>query len=320
MTRVVVFGASGFIGAAVASALAKCSDLELVPVSHRRLKGYLTADLTSPESLRAVLAPGDIVVNCAGYANATDATVAGRRRFQAVNVDGVAALAEACVARGACQLIHLSSVAAMGAWAGQDIDEEMQRRPATPYAISKLQSERVLERFRDRLFVTILRPTSIFGEGRGLAHGLCRLASWPLVPLPAAGRAMIPFCYVGNLVEGIKLTLGNTSCHGQVFIIGDDRSYMLREIVQAFAHALEKRPLLLPIPAAASEAAAVLAERYAVRRNSIPVIDRQRINSLTRSVSYSITRFRAATGYRPIHDLQTAAGRIADWYRQGARR
>jgi UDP-glucose 4-epimerase len=320
MRRVVVLGARGFIGSAVTSALARHSRLELVPVSRRHGNGHAVADLTSPESLRAVIAPGDIVVNCAGYANATDATTAGKRRFQEVNVDGVAALAEACALRNACQLVHLSSVAAMGPWAVKGVDEQMLLAPRSPYAVSKLESERVLERFRERLFVTILRPTSIFGEGRGLARALCRLSSLPLVPLPAAGSAAVPFCYVGNLVHGLMLTLGNVSCSGQVFIVGDERSYTLREVVVAFARALGRRPVLLPVPAAAAIVAASLAEKRAARRDSIPFIDRQRVGSLTRSVSYSIEKFRAATGYHPAYDLTRAAERIAGWYSRGGAR
>ncbi|MEX2534097.1 MAG: NAD-dependent epimerase/dehydratase family protein [Trueperaceae bacterium] len=313
-----VFGARGFIGSAVSQAVAQNPNFELVRVSRHPGDGYSTAELTAPDSLRAVIKPGDIVVNCAGYANAVDATAAGMRLFEEVNVRGVHALAKACVARGACQLVHMSSVAAMGAWSITGVDEQMLREPATPYARSKLQSEQVLEQFRDRLSITILRPTSIFGEGRGLAKLLCRLVSWPVVPMPAAGRASIPFCYVGNIVDGVALSLRNPSCYGQTFILGDERSYSFREIVATFARALGKRPYLLSIPAAPARAAAVFAEKRAVRRNSIPLIDRQRINTLTQSVSYSITKFREATGYHPSYDLDKAAERIALWYSRGA--
>jgi UDP-glucose 4-epimerase len=317
MKRVVVFGARGFIGTRVASAIDVLDGYEVVRISRYPGNGHSTADLTAPDSLTAVIGRDDIVINCAGYAGATDVTPAGQSRFEAVNVKGVAALAEACVARSACQLIHLSSVAAMGAWSGQNVDEQMLRNPSTPYALSKLRSERILERFRDRLFVTVLRPTSVFGEGRGLARTLCRLVSLPLVPLPGAGRAEIPFTYVGNVVDGVVLTLQNPACYGQAFIIGDERSYSLREIVRALSQALEKHPLLLTVPTALARAAALLLERGAALRNSTPLIDSHRINALTQSVSYSISKFKAATGYRPTYDLQRAANRIADWYLRG---
>lgn len=320
MTRVVVVGAGGFIGSAVAAEVAEEPEFELVRAVRHPMAGEQPADLTAPRSLENLICPGDVVVNCAGYANALDGTESGRTRLEDVNVRGVAALAEACVARGARQLVHLSSVAAMGAWSGEGISEEDLRPPASAYALSKLRAEQVLETYRERLNVTVLRPTSIFGEGRGLARSLCRLVSAPVVPLPGGGRAEIPFCYVKNVSAAVVLSLGNPNCRGKTFIVGDSRSYTLRQVVEEFAKALGKRPVLLPVPSSLICGVTALESRLASSRDRVPLLGEERINSLVRSVSYSIDRFRKATGYDPSYDLATAARRIAYWYRAEAAR
>ena len=314
MTRVVVVGANGFIGSAIASEVAEKPELHIVRAVREPSAGEELADLTRPHTLETLICPGDVVVNCAGYANAIDSTESGKRRLDEVNVRGVEALARACASNGARQLVHLSSVAAMGPWSGEGIDEDDLRPPASPYGASKLRAEQTLQAFGNSLAVTILRPTSIFGEGRGLARSLCRLVSLPVVPLPGGGSASIPFCYVKNVSDAVFLSLGNPNCFGKTFIVGDERSYSLREVVEEFARALGKDPFLLPIPSTLVRAAVALESKLASARDRIPALGEERFASLMRSVSYSIDRFRRATGYQPRYDLAAAARRIAHWY------
>jgi nucleoside-diphosphate-sugar epimerase len=202
----------------------------------------------------------------------------------------------------------------MGRWTGSGVDEGMSRPTASPYADSKRAAELALEPFGDRLPITILRPTSIFGEGRGLAAALCRLASLPIVPLPGGGRALIPFCYVGNLAHAVGLTIGNPACHGRTFIVGDDRSYMLREIIEELSRALGRRPRLVSVPTAAFQLAAGASGLIGRVRRRPPLFDRSRLTTLTTSVEYSTAAFQAATGYRPPYSLTDATDRIAAWH------
>lgn len=303
--RVVLFGESGFVG----------SNL----LKHMRLPNIVApsldeADLTAPESLGEILRRDDIVINAAGYANATDTTARGRALFEAVNVQGVRNLAEACRAAGARQLVHISSVAAMGRWHGEGITEDMLKPPSTPYADSKLAGERILAEYRDDVPITILRPTSVFGEGRGLARTLCRVVSKGLAPLPEGGRAKIPFTYIGNIARTVELSLGNSRCFGRTFIVGDEESYPLREVVAQLAEFMGIRIRILAVPAVIARAAVAACESISSLTGRTPVLDRGRLDTLTHSVSYSIAAFKEATRYVPPYNLKESARRIVNWY------
>jgi nucleoside-diphosphate-sugar epimerase len=302
--RIVVLGGSGFIGSAIARDL---GPEVLTP-------GRIEADVSSRDSLARAILPGDVIINATGYAIATDRSAAGRARFRATNVEGVRNLAAVAADKGAGQLIHLSSVAAMGHWKGPGISEGMMRAATSPYAASKLDGERALEPFRDRLATTVLRPTSIFGEGRGLAATLCQLATLPLIPLPGGGRAEIPFCYVGNLAHAVRLAIGCAACNGRTFIVGDDRSYPLREVISELSRALGHRARIVAVPAAAFRLAAGASGVYAALRRTAPLLDKSRVRTLTTSVSYSTAALRDAAGYRPPYSLSDACERIARWY------
>lgn len=303
MSRIVLFGGSGFLGSAIAA------ELEGVISPPRS-----AVDLRDAGSVRRFLRPGDRVINAAGYASATDRSDAGRARLRRENVDAVRLLAEECGRARADQLIHLSSVAAMGPMDGASISERDATEPRSPYAISKRDAERVLSGMADRLPITILRPTSVFGEGRPLATMLCRVASFPVVPLPRGGHALVPFTHVANVAAAVKLAVGRESCFGQTFIIGDAQSYSLRRIIEGLARGQGRpRVRILPVPSASLSLAAS-AERWLRRGRSAPLLDPSRIDTMTKSVSYSIEAFQAATGFVPPITLEEATERIGNWY------
>lgn len=305
--RVVVIGAGGFVGSQLVNQFKRL--YHLAPMTRPQV------DLLDPKSLRSSLCSGDVVINAAGYANATDATDEGKRRFQAANVVGVRNLAQVASEVGVAHLVHISSVAAMGRWHQEGVTEEMQKPVASPYSASKLEGERVLAEFTGDLPITILRPTSVFGEGRGLARTLCSVISRRIVPLPAGGGAKIPFTYMGNVAHAVELCLANPQCFGKTFIISDEQSYHLREVVLALAKELGVEAKIIPVPTWSAKVGVHLLERLATMRGSPPLLDRGRLDTMTNSVSYSIASFQRATGYQPPYSLQMAAKRIAAWYK-----
>lgn len=309
LLRIVVLGAKGFVGSYLAADLASCGQVQGLTRAE--------ADLGDPGALRRALRPGDVVVNAAGYARATDTSKRGRQRFQSDNVDGVGNLARVALEVGVSHLIHLSSVAAMGRWEGSGIREEQYLPTDLPYAASKRVGEQVLEGYKDRLSITILRPTSVFGPGRGLAAVLCRVVARGVVPLPGAGQAEIPFTYIGNVSHAVKLCIANPACYGRTFIVGDTRSYSLREVVRAIGYAFGKPPRIIPIPLAVATVGTVSLEALSKVLGREPLMDRARLYSLTHSVSYSVKALQEATGYTPPFSLEAAAQRLVEWYRLG---
>jgi nucleoside-diphosphate-sugar epimerase len=306
-SRIVVFGGRGFVGSAIVRGLP--AGVVAPPRSE--------IDLTSAEQIRGILRPDDVVINAAGYASATDRSPAGLARLRRDNVEAVTMLADAAASAGASELIHISSVAAMGQRSGSNLVETDLAPPRSPYGQSKRDAELALAGYGDRLPITILRPTSIFGEERGLTAVLCRIAGLPIIPMPAGGRALVPLSYVGNLVEAVRLTIGRATCHGRTFIVGDNESYALGEVIKSLAGALghDRRPAVA-VPRRVLSALGGIESRVAAVRGRSPLLDPIRIETLTSSVSYSTRSFRDATGFEPPYTLEAALERVAEAYRR----
>lgn len=304
--RVVLFGGSGFVGTALRQQL---NSPELVAPSRA------TVDLLDRDRLAGLLRAGDIVVNAAGYASATDRTRQGLVRLRRDNVEAVATLLDVAQEAGVAHLVHLSSVAAMGRTTDVELREDDLSPPETPYGRSKRDAEILLTARMDRFPITILRPTSIFGEGRGLAALLCRIASLPVIPLPAGGRALIPFSYVANLAAAVKATLVCEATFGRTFIVGDKRSYPLRDIVLGLAAAMGRNRLVtVPMPSGLLRVGGRVEGRISPVLGRTAVLDPMRIRTLTTSSMYSTAAFREATGFDPPIGLAAALERIAAWH------
>ena len=306
MRRIVLFGGSGFLGSRILSRLQQRS--VIAPARSR-------VDLTSLSDVTAFLQPGDLVINAAGYAESTARTPGEVARLDSENVTAVATLVEAAAGVGIGRLIHMSSVAAMGRLLGAEHDEESIGPILSPYALSKYRAELLLDPLRSKLPVTTLRPTSVFGEGRGLTRALCRVCQLQVIPLPGGGRALIPFTYVGNVVEAVAIAVESADPLNGTYIVGDDSSYPLRQIVLTLSHHLGSNARVVPVPAWGVRALLAGSRAVGGRR---AVLDDARIATLTTSVSYSIRRFREATGYRPIHTIDGGLRNVARWYAAGA--
>ncbi|MFM6975005.1 MAG: SDR family oxidoreductase, partial [Agromyces sp.] len=98
MTRYLVTGAGGMLGHDVLTALA---GREVRALTHAEL------DITDADAVRALVQPGDVIMNCAAF-NAVDAAESDPAPAFAINRDGPGVLARAAHAVQG-RLVHISS-------------------------------------------------------------------------------------------------------------------------------------------------------------------------------------------------------------------
>jgi nucleoside-diphosphate-sugar epimerase len=188
-TRLVVTGASGFLGRGLVAYLAQQGHdvlaLSRSPMvfDHPGVTVGAMPDLADPRAAwDGLLQSDDIVVHLAGLAHGS----LDDERHEPINCQGTARLAEAAARAPVAQLIFVSSIAAQtGPAAGHVLTEADDPAPANAYGRAKLAAERAVA--SSGVAYTILRPGVVYGEdAKGNLRLLERLAQLP-VPLPLAG-------------------------------------------------------------------------------------------------------------------------------------
>ncbi len=250
--RVLITGASGFIGRALVTALAKqghavraaardpariiaASDVERVAIP----------DLVGSLDWSPLLANVTHVVHLAGIAHAPGALPDDV--YTQINTEAVGTLAQQAKGRVE-RLVLMSSVRAqVGISAEHTITEADAPEPTDVYGRSKLEAERLLA--ASGVGYTVLRPAVVYGKGvKGNIAALATIAKTPM-PLPFGGlhneRSLLA---LENLVSAVAHVLEAPLAEGETYLVADAKPISVADMVSAMREGLGKPPHLVKVP------------------------------------------------------------------------
>lgn len=327
---VLVTGANGFIGAALAKALVEAgADVRGLilegtdPGPLQRLGvPFFAGDICRPETLRTPLDGVRTVFHLAALA--TD--WAPFARFMAVIADGTQNVLQAAHQARVERFVHMSSLAIHAFRGHLQADE---RTPAgndvNGYCVAKTVAESMVRRAQALGWfqATIIRPGAvIFGPGDTTAFvHLAPALERGGFPLVGAGRAVTCYSFVDNLTDGMILAAASPQGAGQVFILTDDQAISWRSYLTAICQALGVPARFVNVPVWLAEASgwALEAAWRLARRSSAPVVHRYRVGLVARDFHFSSAKAKRLLGYQPRVGLQAGLDRTVAWYRQWAR-
>ena len=259
MTLILITGGTGFIGSHLLPELHK-RNLGIVLAIRDHLSNKLNPDHKAvkigeidkstdwTEPLQGI----DTVIHLAARSHQlNDQALDPEAEFLRINCEGTKALVKQAIASGVKHFIFISSIGAMTTLSEQVLTEESPCHPDSPYGRSKLKAEQALIKLcqDSPITWTILRPTLVYGAGNpGNMERLMNLIKTGF-PLPlGAIKNRKSFLYVGNLVDAIITCLDHPNAKNQTFIVSDGEDLSTTELINRLGKALNKSPLLLPVP------------------------------------------------------------------------
>lgn len=312
LPRVLVTGASGFIGRRVVRRFAS-EGFPVVAVSrapaHSLPAGVVEAvvpEISGETSWHDLLREVGVVIHCAAHVpgvgerpEATDA------RYQRVNVEGTKALASQAAEAGVHRFVFLSSIKIHGdsTAPGHPFDERSPIAPADAYGRSKAAAEEVLQRVAaaTAMAPVVLRPPLVYGAG--VKGNLAVLIRWirrglPL-PLGAVHGNRRSLIAVENLVDAIWHCADHPGAAGQTFVVSDGEDLSTTALMRALGRVVGRSALLVPVPPALLRTTATLAGKSA---NAIRLLGSLQVDS---------SHFRRATGWHPPLTVEEGLRRMA---------
>jgi len=265
--RVMITGATGFVGKALCKELARqkysilassrtaCKPVDDINFIH-------TGEINGETKWNDVLHNVDIVIHLAARVHVMkESSTNPLTAFRETNVEGTENLAKQASAAGVKRFIYISSVKVNGECneVGAPFDEEATPQPQDAYGVSKYEAEQKLLKLSSQMDIVIIRPPLIYGSGvkANFAHMLKVLDRQ--LPLPLGNinnkRSLI---YLGNLIDFIVKCIEHPKAANHVFLISDRHDISTTELLQKSAAALNVKVSLWPVPVWFIKAVAVI--------------------------------------------------------------
>ena len=225
-------GGTGFVGGATLDLLVTAGHrvraLTRRPQPPREGVEWIDGSLDQPDRLAVLVSGTQAVLHIAGVVSGTP------DQFTQGNVEGTRHLLAAATATGVRRFVHISSLAA--------------REPElSAYGRSKAEGEAlVLASDRDW---TVVRPPGIYGPGDTELLDLFKAARLGVVPVPPSGRAS--WIYVTDLTRLLAALIAeNPGRHTYEVDDGAPNGHAHPDFARAIGGAIDRKTLVLPIPAA----------------------------------------------------------------------
>lgn len=325
MSKVLVTGGTGFIGSTLArSCLAQGDEVRILGQANthaesenlQRLneEGFkiVEGSVVDENTVRKAVEGVDVVYHLAAAQHE-----AGKsdQHFYDVNVVGTGNILNAsCVAR-VKRFVHGSTIGVYQAGSGTVRDDS----PAVPdniYGRTKLEAERVVASFREKLPVVTIRISETYGPGDHRLLKLFRgIQKGKYFHIGRSNNLHHPV-YVDDLVAALRLAAEKDQACSQTMVVPGFEALTTREMVTKIAKVLGVKPPGVTVPLWSLWTIATLME-WTLRPIGIqPPLHRRRMHFFTKSFEFSGDKARSLLGYQPRVSFEEGARRTAEWYQK----
>jgi len=322
--RVLVTGAGGFTGLALARSLA---------AQGRPVRGLVRRAASAPELSAAgvdVIA-GDVRDQAVVREALRDVEVvyhlaAVFRRagvpdseYRSVHVDATRLLIEAAADAGVRRVVHCSTVGVHGDVQGDTpATEDAPFHPMDIYQQTKLEGEWMARETARRvgMQVTVVRPGPIYGPGDRRLLKLIGGVARRRFRLLGTGRPRFQMVYVDDLIAGMLLAGEQEEANGRTYILTGTEAPTLTELVNQIADVAKVPAPRLRLPVWPFWLLGAACEAVCIPLRIEPPVFRRRVKFFTSNRWFDTSRAQQELGFAPKVSLREGLGRTLESYRR----
>ena len=315
--KVLVTGASGFVGSALCSYLIKCGHnvigtVRKLPVSPIYGVDYrIVGDLgTNTAWYENIFSGVEVIIHCAARVHIMNEDVQNPlKEFRQINTQGTETLARIAANTGVKRLIFLSSVKVNGENfpLSSPIDEMSPTVPKDYYGISKLEAERSLLNIAEEtgLETVIFRLPLVYGPGvKGNFLRLFKIVDKG-IPLPLSlVENLRSLINLNNLTDVVGSCLTDPRAVGKTYMVSDSKDISTTQLIIEMSQALDRPVRLWPCPLPLIKLTGTLVGRS------------DEVSRLLGSLRINSNKIYCELGWVPPYTLTEGLSQISSWYHQ----
>jgi len=321
LAKAFVTGGTGFIGSHLIDELLKreyeVKCLVRKSSSTKWLEGkkveYIYGDLFSHDVLEKAIEDADYIYHVGGVTFAKK-----KQDFYRGNVDATKSLLNACHKFNPLlkKFIHVSSQAAVGpSFDGMPIDETRDYHPLTTYGLSKVEAEKAVISYFDKLNCTIIRPPAVYGPRDYAIFEYFKSMNRGLQPLIGFDNKLVSLIHVLDLVNGFILAGESEISSSNIYFISSEKFYNWRDVGEMTGKLLGKRTFKVVIPHFAVRTTAFFSEVFGFFSPKPVILNREKAREITQAFWIcSPEKAKRELGFKEKLTLEQGFKNTIEWY------
>jgi nucleoside-diphosphate-sugar epimerase len=176
----------------------------------------------------------DLVIHLAAFISASESWEKPKEYFEN-NALGTLSVVKNSIKEGVNKIIFFSSAA-------------VKAKPLTPYAVSKIAAEEILNLYKDDINLVIIRPENIYGPGQKanygyVIHNFIKAATdGTPINIYGDGTQTRDFIYIEDVVDTVdKLLMGRDMESGTVVSLGTGKEININNLAKEVMQILGKK-------------------------------------------------------------------------------
>ena len=328
MSKVLVTGAAGFLGASLVEKLCRSGHHVRVvlhetphPISQLGNVETVVADIRDAKNVQALAGGCRAIVHLAAKVHAFDDS-GEEQDYEAVNIDGTKHILDAAVRSGVNRIVFASSVKVFGEETIECVDETRAPHPKTAYGRSKWLAEQLVSEYvaRHGLTAVSLRLPMVYGPTKkgnlyrmieAIDHG-----RFPALPRLATVRSLL---HVENFVQAVLLCLRAPCFQRAAYVVADSEPYRVTDLYDWLRAGLGKAPPQWRVPLWMLKSGARCGDVLQAISGSPAPLTTQQLTKLIGCAWYSSTAITHELGYQAAYSFEKAVPDLIAFYRDVGR-